>query len=151
MQIIKQISKRLLWITIGLIISFIYTSRSSKESLQETFSDQTIDSLKIEINVKDSLLKSKLVEREKIIVKDTIYCKEIIKKDNEIIRDFIEIADLRDSVIFKQEAVIQNQVGIIEKKEEIIKKQDKKIKRLRRWVVISSSVALLEAIIIISK
>ena len=50
---------------------------------------------------------------------------EQIRQDTQALREWEKIADLKDVIIFKQEAVINKQ-------QEIIIKQDKQIKKLKK-------------------
>lgn len=132
----------LVGLTIGLFIVFKPTiqDKDIKDTLEQ------IDSLK-RLNNTDSL-KAELVKREELIInqnkalqelkkaktsKDTILVyksitelqTEQIRQDTQALREWEKIADLKDVIIFKQEAVINKQ-------QELIIKQDKQIKKLKK-------------------
>ena len=95
------------------------------------------DSLKAELNKRDELIINQnkaLQELKKAKTsKDTILIyksvtelqTEQIRQDTQALREWEKIADLKDVIIFKQEAVINKQ-------QEIIIKQDKQIKKLKK-------------------
>ena len=135
----------LVGLVIGLFVVFKPVERTSppkdiKDNLEQ------IDSLK-RLNNTDSL-KAELIKRDELITnqnkalqelikaktsKDTILIyksvtelqTEQIRQDTQALREWEKIADLKDVIIFKQEAVINKQ-------QEIIIKQDKQIKKLKK-------------------
>ena len=135
----------LVGLVIGLFVVFKPVERVSppkdiKDNLEQ------IDSLK-RLNKTDSL-KAELTKRDELIVnqnkalqelkkaktsKDTILIyksvtelqTEQIRQDTQALREWEKIADLKDVIIFKQEAVINKQ-------QEMIIKQDKQIKKLKK-------------------
>lgn len=135
----------LVGLTIGLFIVFKPVERFSppKDIINDL---EQIDSLK-RLNKTDSL-KAELIKRDELIInqnkalqelkkaktsKDTILIyksvtelqTEQIRQDTQALREWEKIADLKDVIIFKQEAVINKQ-------QEIIIKQDKQIKKLKK-------------------
>lgn len=135
----------LVGLTIGLFVVFKPVERLSppKDIINNL---EQIDSLK-RLNKTDSL-KAELIKRDELIInqnkalqelkkaktsKDTILIyksvtelqTEQIRQDTQALREWEKIADLKDVIIFKQEAVINKQ-------QEIIIKQDKQIKKLKK-------------------
>ena len=135
----------LIGLVIGLFVVFKPVERVSppKDIINDIIQ---IDSLK-RLNKTDSL-KAELIKRDELIInqnkalqelkkaktsKDTILIyksvtelqTEQIRQDTQALREWEKIADLKDVIIFKQEAVINKQ-------QEIIIKQDKKIKKLKK-------------------
>ena len=130
-------------LAIGLFIVFkpvdeLTPNKDIKDTLEQ------IDSLK-RLDSTDSL-KAELIKRDELIInqnkaslkkaktsKDTILIyktitelqTEQIRQDTQALREWEKIADLKDVIIFKQEAVINKQ-------QEIIIKQDKQIKKLKK-------------------
>lgn len=135
----------LVGLTIGLFVVFKPVERLSPDKDIINNLEQ-IDSLK-RLNKTDSL-KAELIKRDELIInqnkalqelkkaktsKDTILIyksvtelqTEQIRQDTQALREWEKIADLKDVIIFKQEAVINKQ-------QEIIIKQDKQIKKLKK-------------------
>lgn len=135
----------LVGLVIGLFIVFKPVERLSPDKDIINNLEQ-IDSLK-RLNSTDSL-KAELIKRDELIInqnkalqelkkaktsKDTILVyksitelqTEQIRQDTQALREWEKIADLKDVIIFKQEAVINKQ-------QEIIIKQDKQIKKLKK-------------------
>ena len=135
----------LVGLVIGLFVVFKPVERLSppKDIINDIIQ---IDSLK-RLNKTDSL-KAELTKRDELIInqnkalqelkkaktsKDTILIyksvtelqTEQIRQDTQALREWEKIADLKDVIIFKQEAVINKQ-------QEIIIKQDKQIKKLKK-------------------
>lgn len=135
----------LVGLVIGLFVVFKPVERLSppKDIINNL---EQIDSLK-RLNKTDSL-KAELTKRDELIInqnkaleqlkkaktsKDTILIyksvtelqTEQIRQDTQALREWEKIADLKDVIIFKQEAVINKQ-------QEIIIKQEKDIKRLKK-------------------
>ena len=135
----------LIGLVIGLFVVFKPVERVSppKDIINDIIQ---IDSLK-RLNKTDSL-KAELIKRDELIInqnkalqelkkaktsKDTILIyksvtelqTEQIRQDTQALREWEKIADLKDVIIFKQEAVINKQ-------QEIIIKQDKQIKKLKK-------------------
>lgn len=135
----------LVGLVIGLFVVFKPVERLSppKDIINNL---EQIDSLK-RLNKTDSL-KAELTKRDELIInqnkaleqlkkaktsKDTILIyksvtelqTEQIRQDTQALREWEKIADLKDVIIFKQEAVINKQ-------QEIIIKQDKQIKKLKK-------------------
>lgn len=135
----------LIGLVIGLFVVFKPVERLSppKDIINNL---EQIDSLK-RLNKTDSL-KAELTKRDELIInqnkalqelkkaktsKDTILIyksvtelqTEQIRQDTQALREWEKIADLKDVIIFKQEAVINKQ-------QEIIIKQDKQIKKLKK-------------------
>lgn len=135
----------LIGLVIGLFVVFKPVERLSppKDIINNL---EQIDSLK-RLNSTDSL-KAELIKRDELIInqnkalqqlkkaktsKDTILVyktitelqTEQIRQDTQALREWEKIADLKDVIIFKQEAVINKQ-------QEIIIKQEKDIKRLKK-------------------
>ena len=135
----------LIGLVIGLFVVFKPVERVSppKDIINDIIQ---IDSLK-RLNKTDSL-KAELTKRDELIInqnkalqelkkaktsKDTILIyksitelqTEQIRQDTQALREWEKIADLKDVIIFKQEAVINKQ-------QEIIIKQDKQIKKLKK-------------------
>lgn len=135
----------LIGLVIGLFVVFKPVERLSppKDIINNL---EQIDSLK-RLNKTDSL-KAELIKRDELIInqnkalqelkkaktsKDTILIyksvtelqTEQIRQDTQALREWEKIADLKDVIIFKQEAVINKQ-------QEIIIKQDKQIKKLKK-------------------
>ena len=135
----------LIGLVIGLFVVFKPVERLSppKDIINNI---EQIDSLK-RLNKTDSL-KAELTKRDELIInqnkalqqlkkaktsKDTILIyksvtelqTEQIRQDTQALREWEKIADLKDVIIFKQEAVINKQ-------QEIIIKQDKQIKKLKK-------------------
>ena len=140
-----KITYFLVGLVIGLFVVFKPVERLSppKDIINDIIQ---IDSLK-RLNKTDSL-KAELTKRDELIVnqnkalqelkkaktsKDTILIyksvtelqTEQIRQDTQALREWEKIADLKDVIIFKQEAVINKQ-------QEIIIKQDKQIKKLKK-------------------
>lgn len=135
----------LVGLAIGLFVVFKPVERLSPD--KDIINDlEQIDSLK-RLNSTDSL-KAELTKRDELIInqnkalqelkkaktsKDTILIyksvtelqTEQIRQDTQALREWEKIADLKDVIIFKQEAVINKQ-------QEIIIKQDKQIKKLKK-------------------
>ena len=135
----------LVGLVIGLFVVFKPVERLSPD--KDIINDlEQIDSLK-RLNKTDSL-KAELNKRDELIInqnkalqelkkaktsKDTILIyksvtelqTEQIRQDTQALREWEKIADLKDVIIFKQEAVINKQ-------QEIIIKQDKQIKKLKK-------------------
>ena len=135
----------LVGLVIGLFVVFKPVERLSPDKDIINNLEQ-IDSLK-RLNKTDSL-KAELIKRDELIInqnkaleqlkkaktsKDTILIyksvtelqTEQIRQDTQALREWEKIADLKDVIIFKQEAVINKQ-------QEIIIKQDKQIKKLKK-------------------
>ena len=135
----------LIGLVIGLFVVFKPVEKLSppKDIINDL---EQIDSLK-RLNNTDSL-KAELTKRDELIInqnkalqelkkaktsKDTILIyksvtelqTEQIRQDTQALREWEKIADLKDVIIFKQEAVINKQ-------QEIIIKQDKQIKKLKK-------------------
>ena len=135
----------LIGLVIGLFVVFKPVERVSppKDIINDIIQ---IDSLK-RLNKTDSL-KAELTKRDELIInqnkalqelkkaktsKDTILIyksvtelqTEQIRQDTQALREWEKIADLKDVIIFKQEAVINKQ-------QEIIIKQDKQIKKIKK-------------------
>ena len=140
-----KINYFLVGLVIGLFVVFKPVERLSppKDIINDIIQ---IDSLK-RLNKTDSL-KAELIKRDELIInqnkalqelkkaktsKDTILIyksvtelqTEQIRQDTQALREWEKIADLKDVIIFKQEAVINKQ-------QEIIIKQDKQIKKLQK-------------------
>ena len=140
-----KITYFLVGLVIGLFVVFKPVERLSppKDIINDIIQ---IDSLK-RLNKTDSL-KAELTKRDELIVnqnkalqelkkaktsKDTILIyksvtelqTEQIRQDTQALREWEKIADLKDVIIFKQEAVINKQ-------QEIIIKQDRQIKKLKK-------------------
>ena len=135
----------LVGLVIGLFVVFKPVERPSPD--KDIIDDlEQLDSLK-RLNNTDSL-KAELTKRDELIInqnkaleqlkkaktsKDTILIyksvtelqTEQIRQDTQALREWEKIADLKDVIIFKQEAVINKQ-------QEIIIKQDKQIKKLKK-------------------
>ena len=151
----------LVGLVIGLFVVFKPVERLSppKDIINDL---EQIDSLK-GLNKTDSL-KAELTKRDELIInqnkalqelkkaktsKDTILIyksvtelqTEQIRQDTQALREWEKIADLKDVIIFKQEAVINKQ-------QEIIIKQDKQIKKLKKihpffWFAAGAGIGLL--------
>ena len=135
----------LVGLVIGLFIVFKPVERLSpdKDIIDDIIQIDSLkrlnktDSLKAELNKRDELIVNQnkaLQELKKAKTsKDTILIyksvtelqTEQIRQDTQALREWEKIADLKDVIIFKQEAVINKQ-------QEIIIKQDKQIKKLKK-------------------